>query len=41
VIKPAINSISQRAIIPVSSFLDSAGPIARSAEDLALIFEII
>jgi amidase len=40
-IKPTIGLISQRGIIPVSHTCDSAGPIAKTPYDLALLLDEI
>ncbi|TPX13844.1 uncharacterized protein E0L32_005788 [Thyridium curvatum] len=40
-IKPTVGLISQRGIVPVSHTCDSAGPIAKSPFDLALLLDII
>ncbi|HVI04853.1 MAG TPA: amidase, partial [Sphingomicrobium sp.] len=40
-LKPTYGLVSTRGIIPLSSSLDHAGPIARSVEDAALVLEAI
>jgi amidase len=40
-VKPTIGLISQRGIIPVSHTCDSAGPMARTPYDLALLLDEI
>jgi aspartyl-tRNA(Asn)/glutamyl-tRNA(Gln) amidotransferase subunit A len=39
--KPTYGRVSLRGIIPLSDSLDHAGPIARTAEDCALIMDVI
>jgi|SRR5882672_1428408 len=39
--KPALHSVSMDGIIPLSTTLDCAGPLARSVEDAALLLEAI
>jgi len=40
-IKPTIGLISQAGIIPVSDFSDAAGPMAKSAQDLAHLLQVL
>jgi amidase len=40
-IKPAIGTVSQRGIVPLAHSQDSAGPIARSVQDAALLLAVI
>lgn len=40
-IKPTYGTISRYGIVPYASSLDQAGPMARSAEDLAYLYDIL
>ena len=40
-LKPALNLISQDGICPVSFDFDSAGPIAKSATDIAILMDTL
>ncbi|EED21632.1 glutamyl-tRNA(gln) amidotransferase subunit A, putative [Talaromyces stipitatus ATCC 10500] len=40
-IKPTIGLISQQGIVPVSNTCDSAGPMAKSPYDLALLMDVL
>lgn len=40
-LKPTIGSVPNAGIIPISTTLDVAGPMAKTAEDLHLLFEVI
>jgi len=40
-LKPTIGSVPNAGIIPISSTLDVAGPMAKSSEDLKILFEVI
>jgi len=40
-LKPTIGSVPNDGIIPISTTLDVAGPMAKTAEDLHLLFEVI
>ena len=39
--KPTIAIISQEGIIPITSLCDSAGPMAKSVEDLANLMDVL
>jgi len=40
-LKPTVGLVSRTGIVPISHSQDTAGPIARSADDLALLLEIL
>ena len=40
-IKPTIGIVSQKGIVPISKLCDSAGPMAKSASDVALLMEVL
>jgi Asp-tRNA(Asn)/Glu-tRNA(Gln) amidotransferase A subunit family amidase len=40
-IKPAMGLVSSAGIIPISPFADSAGPMAKSAHDIATLMDIL
>jgi amidase len=40
-IKPTMGLVSSAGIIPVSPFADSAGPMAKSAHDIATLMDIL
>ncbi len=40
-LKPTVGTVSRDGIIPISSTQDTAGPMARSVADAALLFEVI
>lgn len=40
-IKPTVGLVSRHGIVPISPFQDTAGPIARSVRDAALVLEYI
>ena len=40
-IKPTIGLVSQDGIIPICSLFDAAGPMTKSARDLALLLDVI
>jgi amidase len=40
-IKPTVKIVSQKGIIPITHELDSAGPIAKSALDLANLLDVL
>ncbi|KAH7386225.1 amidase signature domain-containing protein [Cadophora sp. MPI-SDFR-AT-0126] len=40
-IKPTIGTVSQQGIIPISHTMDSAGPIAKTPYDLALLLDVM
>lgn len=40
-IKPTIGSVSQRGIVPVAASQDTAGPLARTVRDAALLLSVI
>lgn len=40
-IKPTIGIVSQNGIVPISKLCDSAGPMAKSAGDVALLMELL
>jgi aspartyl-tRNA(Asn)/glutamyl-tRNA(Gln) amidotransferase subunit A len=40
-LKPTYGRVSRHGVIPMSPSLDSVGPLARTAEDCALVFEAI
>jgi len=39
--KPGVRRVSVEGVIPLSTTLDVVGPLARSAEDAALVFDVI
>jgi len=40
-LKPTVGSVPMRGIVPISASQDSVGPMARTAEDVALLFEVM
>jgi aspartyl-tRNA(Asn)/glutamyl-tRNA(Gln) amidotransferase subunit A len=40
-LKPSLNRVSVEGVIPLSTTLDCVGPLARSVEDAALVFDAI
>ncbi len=40
-LKPTVGLVSRTGIVPIASSQDTAGPMARSAEDLALLLEVL
>lgn len=40
-LKPTVGLVSRTGIVPISTSQDTAGPMARSAEDLALLLEVL
>ncbi|EIT86064.1 amidase [Fictibacillus macauensis ZFHKF-1] len=40
-LKPTFGTISRHRIIPIASALDTAGPMAKSVEDVAVLFEVM
>lgn len=40
-IKPTIGIVSQNGIVPISKLCDSAGPMAKSAADVALVMDVL
>jgi amidase len=40
-LKPTVGLVSRTGIIPISASQDTAGPMARSVEDLALVLEVL
>ena len=40
-LKPTIPIISREGIVPISSFCDSAGPMTKSVEDLAVLMDVL
>ena len=40
-IKPTIGLVSQNGIVPISSFYDTAGPMTKSALDVADLLDVI
>ncbi|MHB1987323.1 MAG: amidase [Acidimicrobiales bacterium] len=40
-LKPTVGLVSRTGIIPISSSQDTAGPMARTTEDLALLLEVL
>ncbi len=40
-LKPTVGLVSRTGIVPIASSQDSAGPMARSVEDLALLLEVL
>lgn len=40
-LKPTVGRISTNGVIPLSSTLDHVGPIARTVEDLAILFDVL
>ena len=40
-IKPTIPIIPQQGLVPISSLCDSAGPMAKSVEDLANLMDVL
>ena len=40
-LKPTIPIISREGIVPITSFCDSAGPMTKSVEDLAVLMDVL
>lgn len=40
-LKPAVGTISSEGIVPISGSQDSAGPMARTVDDVAALFEVL